>query len=158
MKKILIALDYGPPAQKIAETGYALAKAMSADVILLHVLSEPAYYFSPEYSAIMGFEGFNALSMAPSINSDELKKAAQSYLDKTKQHLHDENIQTIIIEGDFAASIVETAMEINADIIVMGSHGRRGFNKIIMGSVAEQVLHKSTIPLFIIPVKNVEEE
>jgi nucleotide-binding universal stress UspA family protein len=39
----------------------------------------------------------------------------------------------------------------------MGSHGRRGFDKILMGSVAEKVLHKTTIPLFVIPTKNVEE-
>ena len=38
MKKILIALDYDPPAQKIAETGYALAKDMNAEVVLLHVV------------------------------------------------------------------------------------------------------------------------
>ncbi len=154
MKKILIALDYDPPAQKIAETGYALAKAMTAKVVLVHILSEATYYFSPEYSAVMGFEGFNTLSMAPSVNSAELKKAGQDYLDKSKRHLGDDNIQTIIKEGDFASGIVETAKEVNADIIVLGSHGRRGFNKILMGSVAEQVLHKSTIPLFIIPIKD----
>ena len=158
MKKVLIALDYDPPAQKIAETGYALAKAMNAAVILLHVVSEAAYYSSLNYSPIMGYEGFNNLDMISMENVGELRKAAQDYLDKSKQYLNDETIQTVIKEGDFAESILQAATEINADVIVMGSHGRRGLDKILLGSVAEQVLHKSAIPLFIIPTKNFEEK
>jgi len=57
-KKVLIALDYNPTAKKIAENGYALAKAMHAEVILLHVVADPVYYSSTEYSPIMGFVGY----------------------------------------------------------------------------------------------------
>jgi nucleotide-binding universal stress UspA family protein len=46
LKKVLIALDYDPTAQKVAETGYSLAKAMGAEVILLHAISDPVYYSS----------------------------------------------------------------------------------------------------------------
>ena len=41
MKKVLIALDYNPTAQKVAEMGHAMAKAMKAEVVLLHILAEP---------------------------------------------------------------------------------------------------------------------
>jgi len=157
MKKILIALDYDPPAQVIAERGYALARDMQAEVYLLHVLAEGGYYLAPDYPAIMGFEGFNALSTAQISNIDELRKAARNYLDTTRQHLGDDRIQTLVREGDFAEGIVETAGEIQADLIVMGSHGRRGLGKMIMGSVAEQVLHRSSVPLFIIPTKNIRD-
>ena len=158
MKKILIALDYDPPAQKIAEAGYALAKAMNAQVVLLHVVSDAAYYSSLNYSPIMGYEGFNNLDMISTENADGLRKAAQDYLDKSKQYLKDETIQTVVKEGDFAECILEAATEMNADVIVMGSHGRHGLDKMLLGSVAEQVLHKSTIPLFIIPTKNLDEK
>jgi len=158
MKKVLIALDYDPPAQKIAETGYALAKDMKAEVILLHVVSGAAYYSSLNYSPIMGYEGFNNLDMVQMPNVDQLRKAAQNYLDKSKQYLGDDSIQTVVKEGDFAEGILDTAREMNIDIIVMGSHGRRGLDKMLSGSVAEQVLHKTDIPLFIIPTKNIEEK
>jgi nucleotide-binding universal stress UspA family protein len=158
MKKILIALDYDPPAQKIAETGYALAKDMNAEVILLHVVSEVAYYSALNYSPIMGYEGFNNLDMISMENVGELRKAAGDYLDKSKQYLNDASIQTIIKEGDFAEGILEAAAEVNADIIVMGSHGRHGLDKMLLGSLAEQVLHKTNIPLLIIPTKNFEEK
>ena len=157
MKKVLIALDYDPAAQKIAETGYALAKSMNAKVILLHVISDPAYYSSLNYSPIFGYDSFSNLGIVQTTAVEELKKAAKNYLDKSKQHLGDETIETVIKDGDFGESILDTAKEMNVDIIVMGSHGRRGFDKILMGSVAEKVLHKTTIPLFVIPTKNVEE-
>ena len=57
MKKVLIALDYNPTAQKVAETGFSMAKAMNAEVTLLHVISDLVYYSSAEYSPIMGFTG-----------------------------------------------------------------------------------------------------
>ena len=157
MKKVLIALDYDPAAQKIAETGYALAKSMNAKVILLHVISDPAYYSSLNYSPIFGYDSFSNLDIVQTTAVEELKKAAKNYLDKSKQHLGDETIETVIKDGDFGESILDTAKEMNVDIIVIGSHGRRGLDKILMGSVAEQVLHKTTIPLFVIPTKNVEE-
>ncbi len=53
--------------------------------------------------------------------------------------------------------ILNTAKELGADIIVMGTHSRHGLDKFLMGSVAEKVLHKTTFPLYIIPVVKEEE-
>jgi nucleotide-binding universal stress UspA family protein len=76
-----------------------------------------------------------------------------NYLDKSKQHLGDNTIQTVIKDGDFGESILDAAKELAADVIVLGTHSRRGLDKILMGSVAEKVFHHSTVPLFIIPTK-----
>ena len=156
MKKILIALDYDPSAQKIAETGYGFEKFMNAQLILLHITSDPAYYSSLNYSPIMGFDSFSNLDIIQTDTTELLKKAAQEYLDKSKQHLGDKSIQTVVKDGDFGKSILDTATEMNVDMIVTGTHSRRGLDKILMGSVAEKVLHKSSIPLFIIPTRDYE--
>jgi len=154
MNKVLIALDYNPSAQKIAETGFTLAKAMKADIVLLHVMADPAYYAAYEYSPIMGFNSnFISPETLPPDTVDDIKKAAVEFLTSSKEHLGDAAIQTLALEGEVAATIVKTAKEIQADIIVLGSHSRRGLEKILMGSVAEKVLHHSSIPLFIIPTK-----
>ena len=154
MNKILIALDYNPSAQTIAETGYALAKKMGASVVLLHVLADPAYYAAYEYSPIMGFNNnFINPETLPTDRYDELKKAAADFLNSSKEHLGDAAIETLVQEGDTAPAIVKAAVEARAAIIVLGSHSRRGLDKILMGSVAEKVLHHSTLPLFIIPTK-----
>lgn len=154
MKKILIALDYDTTAQKVVETGYSLAKAMKADIVLLHVIATATYYSSLEYSPITGFAGYMDLRNGQLNSIDGLKSACQTYLDKLKYHLGKESIQTIVIEGDPADSILKAAKEVNADVIVVGSHSRNWLETIVMGSVTEKVLHNTTKPVFVIPVKN----
>ncbi len=158
MKKILIALDYDPTAQKVAETGHKLAKAMNARTILLHVISDATYYSSLNYSPIMGFGGFSNVDTIETDTAEELKRVAQNYLNKSKEYLGDEMIETVVSNGDFAETILKTATRLNVDIIVMGTHSRRGLQKILMGSVAEKVLRQSLIPMFIIPTKAIEEK
>jgi nucleotide-binding universal stress UspA family protein len=153
MKKILIALDYDPTAQKVAEIGHAMAQAMKAELILLHVISDPVYYSTTEYSPIMGFNGYINMDQFQPDSVDGLMMASKHYLDKTRQHLGDKSIQILVEKGDIAETILETAKKTDADIIVMGSHSRRWLEEILMGSVTEKVLHNSSVPLFIIPTK-----
>ncbi len=151
MKKILIALDYDPTAQKIAETGYSFAKSMGAEVTLMHVVSDPVYYATREYSPIMGFDGYLETGPVDSYSMEGLTKASEHYLDQIRHHLKDDAIQTRVGEGEFADSILKVAREIHADVIVIGSHSQKWLEKIVMGSVTEKVLKQSSIPLFIIP-------
>ncbi len=153
MKKILIALDYDPTAQKVAEAGYDLAKAMNAELTLLHVLADTQYYMPLEYSPIMGFSGMPPLDIMDTSQSEELMKAALSFLESSKQHLGDEKIEVMAVEGEFADSILRVAEEKGTNIIVVGSHSRSALEKIIMGSVTEKLLHSTTIPLFIVPTR-----
>jgi nucleotide-binding universal stress UspA family protein len=153
LKKVLIALDYNPTAQKVAESGFAMAKAMNAEAVLLHVISDPVYYSSTEYSPIMGYTGYMVTEQQQSESADGLNRASQHFLDKTKLHLGDNTIQTRVTEGDFAESILKTAKVMHADIIVMGSHSMKWLENIVMGSVTEKVLRHTSIPLFIIPTR-----
>jgi nucleotide-binding universal stress UspA family protein len=153
MKKILIALDYDPTAHKVAEAGFEMARAMKADVVLLHVISDPVYYSSTDYSPITGFSGYMDMGQLQLDSVEGLIRASTQYLDKIRRHLGDNNIQILVKEGDFAETIIGVAKNINADIIALGSHGRRWLDEILMGSVSEKVLHQTTIPLFIVPTK-----
>jgi len=149
-KKVLIAMDYSPTAQKVAEAGYSIAKSMHADITLLHVISDPVYYSSVEYSPIMGFTGYTDPGILQ-LTVDALKKASHHFLDKTKSHLGDTTIKTLVSEGDFAETIVKTAKDLHVDIVVLGTHSRRWLEEIVMGSVTEKVLRHSSVPLFIVP-------
>jgi len=143
MNKVLIALDYDPTAKKVAEAGYAMAKAMGAEVILLHVVENLIAY------------SLSYLNMGP-LQLDtvvELKDASQQFLDKTKLLLDDVTVQTVVREGDFANSIIEAVIEFDIDILVMGSLSKRWLEDIIMGSVTEQVMKKTPIPVFIVPTR-----
>ena len=153
IKKVLIALDYNPTAQKVAEAGYLLGKSMEAEITLIHVISDPVYYSSTEYSPIVGFTGYMEIGSVQLDSIEGLTNASQHFLDKIKKHLEDENIQTIVAEGDFAEAILAAAKKMHADLIVIGSHSRTWLEKVLMGSVTEKVLNLTSIPLFIVPTK-----
>lgn len=151
IKQVLIALDYDPSAQKVAEEGFLFAKEMKAKITLLHVIADPLYYTSIGRVTIMGFAGHLDTSeeiLEKEILPDELSK---QFLEKSKLHLGDDSIQTQTKEGDFAETILTVAKSIHADVIVMGSHSRKWFENTAMGSVTERVLLYTTIPVLIIP-------
>lgn len=156
MKKVLIALDYDPTAQRVAEIGFSMATAMKAEIILLHVIADPTFYSSIEYSPITGFVGYMDLSNLQSDGVDSLNNASLQYLEKIKLHLGLKTIKTIVKEGDSAESILASAIELHVDMIVMGSHSRRWLEKILVGSVTQKVLNQTMVPILIIPTKQKE--
>lgn len=156
MSKVLIALDYDPAARKVAETGYALAKKMEAEVSIIHVISvsNSEYYFSIDYSPIMGYNGFRETDPWQMNSPDNLTHAAMKYLEKVRQHLGDDNIQITVENGAVADTVIKYAKKIDADVIVMGTHGRRLLDELLMGSATEKALRHSDIPLFIVPTRS----
>ncbi len=151
--KILIALDYGPTAQKIAEIGFSLGEKNKTSITLLHVIADPSYYVSNVYDPVMGFSGYVNMDISSPAIMNDIKNQSFEFLEKTRHHLKDDNIKTIVKEGSIAESILEVAHEIHANTIVMGSHSSRWLENILMGSITEFVLHRTTIPLLIIPTK-----
>jgi nucleotide-binding universal stress UspA family protein len=154
MKKVLIALDYDPTSQKVAEIGYATAKEMKAEVILLHVITDPEHYSSTEYSAIMGMQGYMDTSQIQTDSPQGLLNASRHFLSKIKHHLNDETIQTIVREGDVAETILEAAKDRFADIIAIGSHSQKWLENVLLGSITEKVIRHTPIPLLIVPIKS----
>jgi len=153
MKKILIALDYDPTAQKVAEKGFSLAKSLKAEVTLLHIMKDPGFYTTPGFDPILGYSGYVDVSPTVLQSEDGLIKASQKYLDKIREHLGDDTIQTLVKEGDYAKTIVKSAEDLHSDIIVIGSHSQKWLENVLMGSVTESVMNQSSIPLFIVPTK-----
>lgn len=150
MKKILIALDYGLSAQKIAEKGFELAKSMNAKVTLLHVVADETYYSDMDSAPFMGFYGYDFFNIE---NNESLIQSSLNFLEKIKSHLKDSDIEVIAEQGDFPTVILETATKRHANVIVLGSHSKNWLEKAVIGSVTESVLAKTKIPMFIIPIK-----
>jgi nucleotide-binding universal stress UspA family protein len=148
MKKVLIALDYNPCAKKIAETGYAHAKAMKAKICIVHAIADISYY-SWEYSPIMGFRDFTADSAFKSLEEQECE--ANSFLSAVVAHLGDPAIETKVLDGKTAKAILDYVREWEANLVVMGAQSHNGFEKLLMGDVVATVLKQVDIPLLIIP-------
>jgi nucleotide-binding universal stress UspA family protein len=148
MKNILIALDYNPSSEKVAEAGYALAKVMNAMVTLLHVMTEPAYY-AMNYSPIMGYQGAYTDGTIGIV--DDLKKEAKDFLTAASRHLGDINIKIKVLEGDIEEAILKYAKSCKADLIVLGSHSHKGLGRLLTPDMAVHVIRHSKIPSLIIP-------
>jgi nucleotide-binding universal stress UspA family protein len=152
-KKVLIALDFNSNAYKIAETGTEIAKAMNAEITLLHVVENEVYYTTFMTSPITGIFDFDNATFYQYMNSNGLNEAATYYLEKIKKHLKDDKIIIQVDNGDFASIILKNAKHLNADLIIMGSHSQKWLEKILVGSTTQDVLNQSKIPLLIIPTK-----
>jgi nucleotide-binding universal stress UspA family protein len=150
MKKICIALDTTPSAQKIAELGYAYAKALNAEVTLVHVVNDMTYY-NMNYDPIMGYSGFLTTNTFELVEG--IKNEAEKFLLSSVKHLDGATIKTAVLEGEPASAILEFANNWNADLIVMGTHSRSGLANFLMGSIAVDIVKQSKIPTLIIPTK-----
>ena len=151
MKKVLIAIDYNPSSQNVAESGYELAKLMGAEVCLIHVMSEMAHY-GMRYPTFMGYEGYDTGAVDIEM-INEMQKVTEDYLKSAARHLNDPNVITHLAEGDAANVLLEYSEQWNADLLVMGTHSHSAIEKLLMGTVASSVLEKTNIPVYMVPVK-----
>ena len=157
IRTVLVALDYEPSAHYVAEMGYTIATGLGADVVIMHVVADYIYYSGTEYSPVMGFTGFNSTDVLEQVGVEELKIASMDYLNITKHHLGDDNIRTMVVDGDTTEAILKAASDLSAGLIVMGSHSRRGIDKMLMGNTAEEILRKTSVPLIVIPTKEYDK-
>lgn len=151
MKKVLIAIDYNPSSQKVAEAGHELAKLMGAEVCLIHVMSEVAHY-GMRYPTFMGYEGYDPGAFDVEM-INEMQKVTEDYLSSAANHLNDPEVITHLAEGDAATVLLEYSEQWNADLLVMGTHSHSALEKLLMGTVASKVLEKTNIPVYMVPVK-----
>lgn len=151
MKKVLIAIDYNPVSEKVAEEGYKLAKLIGAEVCLLHALGTAGFY-EQHYPAFLGYSGYAGMPADLSL-VEEMQKNGEEYLKSAARHLRDPNIKTHLEEGDAGTIILEFSKQYNADVIVMGTHSHSVLEKLLMGTVASKVLEKTEIPVYLVPVK-----
>jgi len=159
MKKILLAVDFskgtGPLVQQAAELG----RELGAMIRVVHVTSEtlqaayassPFVDFSSEYVAAPGGD----VQTAREICAQEYRREHESLLHLSAR-LRKEGLdaQAMLLKGNAAELILEKAGELDADIIMMGSHGHGMLHKMLLGSVAEAVLRKASCNVLIVPSK-----
>ena len=150
MKKILIAIDYNPVSEKVVDAGYKLAKQLDAEITLIHVVADVAYY-GIQYPNFMGYGGFDT-SIDLNI-ATEMRNVAKNYLETVAKHLNDPAVGTVLGYGDAADAILKYASDWKADIIVLGTHSHNFLEKLLLGDVASRVLKHSKVPVFMVPIK-----
>lgn len=136
--KIIIAIDDGPLAEKVALEGYQLANKLQADIALISV-ADTTLNFS---------EGSVTPAELAGLIKADFRKMHKFIIE---QKFGDSRVRSFVEEGVPYETIIRIAKEWEADAIVIGTHGRTGLSHLIMGSVAEKVIRHWTKPTFIIP-------
>lgn len=151
--KILIAVDDSAYSLKAAEYGMALATKLNAQVALLHV---------NEYQAITNVTGDPLLGdeimILPELAEIKKETAQQLLKQIISEFANGLNVIQILKTGDIKNEILETAKTWDANILVMGTHSRTGFDHFLLGSMAESITRNAHCPVFIVPSKDDEDE
>jgi nucleotide-binding universal stress UspA family protein len=147
MKTIVVAVDFSNATPGVLEMASKLARAFGAKLRLFHVVEpEPsytAYGFTPdEFPALHAYQ-------------EEAKRRAvrklEDLLGTVKHELTDVECQ--IAEGSPLHSLLDYIKEIDAGLVVLGSHGHGAIASLLLGSVAEGMVRKATVPTLIVPAE-----
>ncbi|GGG49145.1 universal stress protein [Bizionia arctica] len=150
MKKICIALDTSPSAEKIATLGYEYAKALKAEVVLVHAVNDAALY-AMDYDPIMGYNGFLIQNNIEFVEGLEVE--AGKFLEATAKFLGEPDLQTKVLDGEADYEILEFIKEWEADLLVIGTHSHNVLENVLMGNTAVKLVRHSKILLLVVPVK-----
>jgi nucleotide-binding universal stress UspA family protein len=142
----LVPTDFSEPAKSAADVALNLARQLHVPLVLMHVYGT----LGPKY------EGVDLTFTADFVRSVE--SAARAALNREAARLSGQGINVSVVLGSGVAweQILETARMVDAGIIVMGTHGRRGLPRAVLGSVAERVVRLSRIP--VLTVREVTRE
>jgi nucleotide-binding universal stress UspA family protein len=143
-QRILIATDGSELSEKAVESGISLAASLDAEIV--------AFSAVPRYPS-MYFEGAVILT-ANEVGriEKEWHQQAQSMVDGIQEeaHRHSVKAKAITGTGNPAESIIKAAKKYKCDLIVMASHGRKGFGRLLLGSETLDVLTHSHIPVLVL--------
>ena len=139
IQRILVATDFTDTADRALEFGLELARKFQASITLVHVYQIPA----------MGFADGGYIA-GPEI-ATQLANAGQKRLDALVESRKTSGVPltAVLREGVAWEEVNAVAKEIDAHLIVIGTHGRRGLARALLGSVAENVIRTSTVPVLV---------
>lgn len=138
-KKYLVPLDFSQIGLKALRYGAQLAKSRrDSSLLVLHVITEPPtgvpFYLRKKFYAEI----------------EELARKRIKEVLQRKSFRHVKSAIRVVRGADAAAEIAREAKKVRATMIVMGSHGRTGIKRLIMGSVAEKIVGAAPCPVLII--------
>jgi len=153
IQKILIAVDDSRYADHAAEFGFEMARLCRAEVGLVNII-EPIIMPSSGSDSITGITTDVSMMDEPEMVRIQ-KEAAENTLKRIQAQYADELKITNFTEyGLTADGILKSGAEFGADMIVIGTHSRTGIDRLFMGSIAENVVRHSKVPVLVVPLKD----
>ncbi|TQQ81197.1 universal stress protein [Halonotius terrestris] len=137
-RRLLVPLDGSPPSQEALR--YALDTFPDATIVLVHVLTP----------ADSGVSADGLLGDPAGVVDDQRERAEELFDEAEATAGEDRTVERELLAGRPATEIVRCAEEQNIDGIIMGSHGRDGAARLLLGSVSETVVRRSPVPVTVV--------
>jgi len=137
---ILVPTDFGELANDALSSALAYARAFGAKIVLLHAYEVPTVAF-PDGAFVV-----------PADLHRRIEEASRAALDEMVR-THDVagiELEPVVCQGEPCRAILDAARSHNAELIVMGTHGRKGLSRALLGSVAEKVVRSSRVAVLTI--------
>lgn len=142
--RILVAVDGSNTSRRAFEAALALAKSSGAVLQPFYVVENtPLYFEAPGYD--------------PSVLRNRLVEEGKELGAEFARAMVEQGVKGELVVGeassldDVSGTVLKAAAAFNADLLVMGTHGRRGVQRLILGSVAERCVRQASLPVLLIP-------
>lgn len=145
-RKILVAVDGSAASAKGLREALRFAKTERARLFILHVVDE-----YPAFAALDGMmAGAPGADLVPALREGGKRVLARAKRTAEKAGVPAKAILREMLSGPAAYPIVREARKVGADLIVLGTHGRRGVRRLVLGSDAEQVVRTASVPVLLV--------
>mgnify|MGYP006200494701 CR=1 FL=1 len=146
-RRILVAVDGSPTSMKGLREAIRLAKSQRARLFILHVVNE-----------FMAYNYLESMAIGTDVRA-VLREAGRKILERAQAEARRQGVKAAtvmreIVGGAAADPIVREARKLGADLIVLGTHGRRGVRRLVLGSDAEQVVRTASVPVLLVRGKS----
>lgn len=140
---IVFATDFSEGSDYAFRAALSLARKYDSKLIVVHIINEP-----------VDLRGFYVPHISFDKLEEEIEQGAEKLMEKfCRTHMQDfSNYESHVFPGIPYDEIIKKATEFNADLIVLGTHGRTGLDHVLFGSTAEKVVRKSPIPVMTIRI------
>lgn len=143
IRRILCPTDFSDTARHALDFAVAIAKSFDSTITVLHVSPvQPIYAFGAAATVL-------PTTVLSAVDRDRLVASMREAV--VTEVGSSVPFETELIEGDAAALVLQRAEALPSDLIVMGTHGLSGFDRLALGSVAEKVLRKAVCPVLTVP-------
>ncbi|MCU0223277.1 MAG: universal stress protein [Acidobacteria bacterium] len=143
-RKILCPTDFSEPADSALQVAREMAHAMHAELLLLNVVVPVAIPVAVEIPV--------GAAVTPEVTLRHAREQAEQMIGAMAETLQTTGlaVRGLVVDGDPADAIVAAAEREHADLVVIATHGRTGWRRLVFGSVAEQVIRHATCPVLTI--------
>ena len=139
IERVVVPVDFSGNTDKLVQYGVSVADELDAEVLFLHVIND--------------FQGYDMMLVHPSflgITKDLEQQAEERMASLLKEHAkRKRGVRGEVVVGDAASEIIGYARLEKADMIIIGTHGVKGLDKVLIGSTADRVIKKAPCPVLV---------